>query len=139
MAEIKSLDRISKKWSEVASRSSEEYKEGVSNPKRSWSAAAQASESAYNDGVQDAISRGAYGKGVGEAGDGKWKNRAVELGPSRYSAGVRVAQPDYQKGFAPFHSVISSTTLPPRGPKGSPENIERVRAIASALHNAKIR
>lgn len=138
MADIKSLDRIASKWKEVASRSQGEYKEGVENPKRSWSAATQAAESAYEQGVQDSISRKAFGKGVSEAGDSKWKNRAVNLGPSRYSAGVAVAQPEYQKGFAPFHSVISSVTLPPRGPKGSPENIERVRVIASALHSAKV-
>ncbi len=61
-----------------------------------------------------------------------------KLGPGRYSEGVRAAEPEYRAGFAPYHAVIANTTLPPRGPKGSPENIDRVRAIAEALHDQKI-
>lgn len=136
--EIKSLDRIGTKWSEVASRSSDEYKTGVENPRRSWSQAAQNAEGNFEEGIQNAIARKAYGKGVSEAGDAKWKKRAVELGPSRYSAGVRVAKPEYQSGFSRYHSRLSALTLPPRGPKGSPENIDRVRIIAEALHSEKI-
>ena len=136
--EIKSLDRTSRKWAEVAGRSQNEYREGVENPKRSWQASTLAAESAYEAGISEALSRKAFGKGVQEASDAKWKNRAVALGPGRYSQGVKVAQPDYQRGFGPYHSVISSLNLPPRGPKGDPGNIERVRMVAEALHAAKV-
>ena len=71
-------------------------------------------------------------------GDTKWRNNAQTLGPSRFSTGVQNAKPSYQQGFQKFHSVIASTTLPPRGPKGSPENLNRVSALTQALHSAKM-
>ena len=138
MPEIRSLDFISKKWAKVAAQSSDEYSEGVKNPRRSWEAGAIAAKEAYVSGVQDSISRGAWEKGIENAGDEKWARKTIAVGPRRYSEGVRNAESDYKKGFDIYHSVIANTDLPPRGPKGSPENIERVRVIAEALHNAKI-
>ncbi len=139
MAEIRPLEFISKKWAKVAAGASDEYNQGVRNPRRSWSAGAKAAKEAYEAGIANAISRGARERGIEKAGDAKWSKRAVELGGRRFSEGVRVAENDFTKGFSEFHGVIKGTTLPPRGPKGAPENIERVRAIAQALHEAKIK
>ena len=41
------------------------------------------------------------------------------------------------KGFQPYADTIRSTTLPPRFPKGDPRNLERTKAIATALFNKK--
>jgi hypothetical protein len=51
---------------------------------------------------------------------------------------VQIAKDDYAKGFGPYANVIAATTLPPRYPKGDPRNIERVSAIAQALHQEKV-
>lgn len=140
MADIKSLTKIADKWSSnsSASEARASYADGVANPRRSWAASAAAADQARKDGLADADARNAFVNGVNDAGDAKWKNRATTLGPSRFSTGVQAAKPDYSAGFAPYHSVIANTTLPPRGPKGSPENFERVRVIGDALHAAKI-
>ena len=71
-------------------------------------------------------------------GTDKWKKMASTKGPSRFAEGVMVAKPDYEKGFAPFAEEIAKTELPPRGPKGDPANIQRVAAIAAALHKKKM-
>ena len=34
-------------------------------------------------------------------------------------------------------SVLKGLSLPPRSTKGSPQNIQRVQAVADALHRAK--
>ncbi len=137
MADIKPLGNIASKWSKNASAAGGAYKDGVTSPRRSWAASAAAADDSRKAGLAAADARDAFRTGVNAAGDAKWKNNATKLGAARYPQGVQNAQPDYSSGFAPYHSVISGVTLSPRGPKGSPENLDRVRQITEALHSAK--
>ena len=138
MPNIKSMGDTSQKWVRRAGSASQEYSEGVSNPRRSWEQSTKAAEKSYVSGVQASISRGAFGKGVSEAGDSKWQSRSQELGAGRFSSGVQASESAYQEGFAPYHQTLSSLSLPPRGSKGSPENLNRVAAVANALRAKKV-
>ncbi|MFQ5751669.1 MAG: hypothetical protein ACE5HI_06680 [bacterium] len=138
MAQIKNLNDSASKWARRAGSASREYTEGVSNPRRDWEQATKAGEKNYEKGVQDAISRNAFGKGVAEAGTQKWQDRSVELGSARYSSGVQASENEYEQGFAPYHQRLASINLPPRGSKGSPENLRRVEAVANALRAEKV-
>lgn len=138
MADIKPLNKIAEKWQKNASGAGDSYRDGVNAPRRSWAASAAAADEARKEGLAAADARDAFVKGVNAAGDQKWKTNATVLGPSRFRQGVQNAQPVFSGGFSKYHGVISGVTLPPRGPKGSPENIDRVRAIAEALHTAKV-
>jgi len=138
--EIKPLSKITDKWGSNASATEARsaYTDGVQNPRRSWAVSAAAADDARKAGLAEADARNAFVNGVNNAGDTKWKNNSVALGPTRFSTGVQNAKPSYQAGFQKYHGVIASTTLPPRGPKGSPENINRVATLAQNLHNAKV-
>lgn len=140
MADIKPLNRIADKWSENAgsSQAGSAYRDGVQNPRRSWEDSTVAADEARKAGLIAADERDAFVEGVREAGNAKWQRRASSLGPARFRQGVREAKDDFQSGFSRYHSVIAGVTLPPRGPKGSPENIDRVRAIAEALHAERV-
>ena len=138
MPAIRPASEIAEKWARVTPGRSADYSAGIEKPKKSWAEAAAAAEEAYEGGVQQAISEKRYGKGVREAGDEKWKRKARELGTTRWGPGIAAAKPDYEKGFAPFRDVIERTVLPPRRPKGDPSNIDRVRILAAALHEAKV-
>ena len=135
---IKPLSTIADKWSGNASRSGAAYTAGVKNPKTSWQSATAAADESRKAGLAAADARNAFVEGVNAAGDATWQKGAVEKGPTRFAQGVQIAKPAYTEGFSKFHGVISSTTLPPRGPKGSPENITRVTAVTEALHKAKV-
>lgn len=139
MANIKSLDRIKSKWKRVASAAQTEYEEGVKNPRADWADAASKAETAYEQGIQTAIGRKAFGKGVRNAGTAKWQQNAIEKGPQRFSQGVSLAEDAYETGFAPYREVISRLALPARGAKGDPKNVQRVAAIAKALHDEKLK
>lgn len=138
MADIKPLSKISNRWIRVSQVSQAEYEDGVKNPRRSWKDSTLAAESSYNKGVQQAISRKSFKAGVERAGDEKWQQGALNKGVSRWSEGIRLAQDNYEKGFAPYRAVIQNTELPARGPKGDPANIQRVATMADALHKEKI-
>lgn len=138
MPAIRDVSFIARKWAEVTPGRSDEYANGVKSPKASWAANATEAKEAYEQGINDAISRGAREKGIAAAGDQKWQRGAITKGVSRFGPGVRAGQQDYQQGFAPYQSVISGTSLPPRGPKGDPRNFERSRIMGDALHAAKV-
>ena len=138
MALIRSVSKIADKWSSVTPGRSGQYREGVSNPLRDWGTEAKAAEGSYEAGIQAAIGRKAFAKGVARVGTDKWKRKAVDVGTVRWGPGVSAAKPDYEAGFAPYADTISSVKLPPRGAKGDPRNLERVGAIANALHAKKM-
>ena len=139
MPAVKSLDKISAKWAEVSQRSQGAYEDGVRNPRKDWAKNTASASSAYAAGVQAAVSSGRFQKGVISAGTPKWQQNSIEKGPARWAEGIRLSQSAYERGFAPYRTVIENLTLSPRGPVGDPGNINRVREIAEALHNERLR
>jgi len=138
MAKIRALAKIAAKYSRVTPSKGKEYEEGIKDPKKVWADEAKAAAGAWGDGVSAAVARGAFAKGVEECGQPGYIDPALKKGVARYRGGVEYGVAKYNKKFAKFRDVIEATALPPRGPKGDPRNIDRVTAIASALHEAKI-
>lgn len=136
MARVKSLDEIKAKWERVTPGRLEDYRLGVTSPRESWEQKTKAAEGNFEMGIQQAIAEKRFGKGVAAAGDPKWQKGALEKGTVRWPAGVAGAGEDYMRGFAPIHQAISSVNLPPRGPKGDPRNLERVKAMNLAVSKA---
>lgn len=139
MPAIRSLTEIAEKWARVTPGRAADYQAGIEKPKKDWEVQTVNAAEAWAEGVTRAASEGRFEKGVREAGKEKWQRKARELGVQRWPAGISAARPDYEKGFAPFRDVIERTVLPPRRPKGDPANIERVRVLAQALHEAKMK
>ncbi len=138
MAQIKSASEIAKKWADVTPTRQSFYEAGVKNPLKDWATNTAMAADAWAAGVQEAASNRRFEKGVQKVGTEKWSRKVVEVGVPRWGTGVRAAAPDYENGFKPYRDVIESTSLPPKYAKGDPRNIDRVAAIASALHKKKV-
>ncbi|MCC6014091.1 MAG: hypothetical protein LM564_00110 [Desulfurococcaceae archaeon] len=134
---LRPLDQIKDKWSRRASAAGPDYQAGLAAPRTPWSQAAVVAKDAWRAGVTDAAGRDAYAKGVAAAGDAKWLKKATELGVRRYPEGVSAAVEDYKNGFAPYYDALTKIELPPRGARGDPKNIERVRVIVQTLRSIK--
>lgn len=139
MPKIRSLAKIQEKYGRVTPAKGPELEAGLKDPKKIWVDEAAAANEAWKGGVSDAVARDAFHKGVTAAGQTAYIEPALKLGVKRYRDGVTFGIPKYGRKFGPFRDVIEGTTLPPRGPVGDPANIERVRTMAAALHDAKIR
>jgi len=133
MANIKPIDQAADKYTRRAAVAGADYAQGIENPRKDWATATVAGEENYKAGVTAAAAAGRFGKGVKKAGSEKWKSNAKAKGPSRFAEGVALAKGDWEKGFSPYHSAISALQLPKRGPKGSPQNLQRVAAVANTL------
>lgn len=138
MPKTKTADDSASKWSQRASGAQGDYASGVQNPKEDWETATKKAEGSWKTAVTAAANAGRFGKGVTKAGNAKQVNNSLSKGVGRYAQGVAGAQGDYAAGVAPFLDIIQRTNLPPRGPKGDPANINRVAAIATALHAGKL-
>ena len=125
------------RWVRNASAATDTFRQGVRNPRVPWAQATIAGAAAQAAGVQRAIADKSFEKGVAAAGDGYWQEKTAGKGGDRFASGVADGKSNYDEGVAPYLSVIESTTLPKRGPKGDPANIQRVAVLASALHNKK--
>lgn len=138
MAEIKSLSQIRDKWTRVTPGRTEDYKLGIASPKRDWADATLEGKDNWKAGLDAAHAKDLFAKGVSKAGTGKWKERALKKGPSRFAEGVYIAGPDYEKGFAPYRDAIERVDLGPRFPKRDPRNLDRVRRVVDALVQEKL-
>ena len=133
---IKPIEQLKEKYASRSSAAGGEYKAGIESPRRDQAAAAAAAVDAYNAGVQEAISAGRFVTGVNAAGSEKWKRKAGTVGATRYPQGAAAAKDDWAKGAKPILDAIASVDLPPRGPRGTPGNIQRVVAVAEAARKA---
>jgi len=139
MAEIKKMADIKEKWTRVTPGRTTDYKIGIQNPKRDWATEAVAAKDNWKTGIDSAAAKGLFEKGVEKAGTSKWKDKALKVGPGRFSEGVYIAGPDYEKGFAPYHDAIERAVLPPKFPRRDPRNLERVKGIVDALIAEKVK
>jgi len=136
--EIKSIAAIAEKWERVTPLRSQDYIDGVRTTRKDWEAETIAAAENYIQGVQEAITNGRFQRGVSKAGTEKWRKNTIEKGGTRWGQGVRLGGIEYARGFAPYRDALEALVLPPRGPRGDPRNIERVRVIAETLHALKM-
>lgn len=137
MAGITPIDQAADKWQRRAAVAGPDYTRGVQNPRTPWAAAASGANAQYVAGVTAAAAAGRFASGIRKAGDAKWQAAAVAKGPARFAEGVQLALGAWTAGFQPYQAAIAATTLPARGPTGSPQNLQRVSALTNALHNLK--
>lgn len=138
MAEIRDLSAIKEKWTRVTPQRTEDYRIGVTHPRRDWEKETEAAAGIYKAGVDAAHAKGLFAKGVKKAGTAKWQKKALAKGPTRFAEGVYLAGDDYETGFAPYREAIAAVDLGPRFPKRDPRNIERVKKVVDALIAKKL-
>lgn len=134
---VPSATKVAERWSRRAAAASQDYADGVNSTTRSWAAGAGAAKANWQAGVTAAAGRDAYGKGVAQAGDARWKRMTSEKGPMRFGQGVQVASGDFAAAIGPVLETIARVDLPPRGPAGSDGNYTRSAAIGRALRKLR--
>jgi len=138
MVNIKSLDKITDKWSKVTPERAPYYEDGIAAPAKDWATEAGRGQSAYEAAMRDPKVLALRNTNIKAVGSEKWQRKAKAVGPSRFREGVPAAKDDYSKGFTPYHGVISALALPEKGARGDPKNYARVKAIGDALNKKRM-
>ena len=136
--QVKSSSASAAKFKRNASAAAGDYTEGVKNAGAKWQAGAAGAADNWSAGVQQAVGRGAYARGVSQAGPEKYVRNATTLGPQRFTQGVAAAEQDWEKGTKPYLDLMSNFNFPtPRRPKGDPSNWLRPQELGMALRAKK--
>jgi hypothetical protein len=135
---VKDVTASAQKYAQRGAAAANDYKTGVMNAGQHWHDATKASADNYGQGVQAAIADGRFAKGVDRAGAARYSDRASTKGAAAFPAGVQAGQGRWAQNVQPYLQVLSSASLPPRGPKGDPRNQLRSQMVADLLRKKKI-
>lgn len=138
LVKFKDLSASASKLATNGQNAATAYKTNAVAAAQTWQDNTAASSDNYTKGVQDAISRGAFAKGVASAGAGKYSAQVQTVGGTRFSDGMSKAGPAWQKGFAPIAAAVQGKDIGPRGPRGSAQNKQRAANMADAFRAAKL-
>jgi hypothetical protein len=135
---VKTAAAAAQKFITNAQAAAPAYATGVANAGAKWAANTSASADTWQQGVVAAAANGRYAAGVNQGTQSKYQTRASGVGAQRYPQGVAGSQQTYQTAVTPYLNTIANLTLPPRQPKGSAANYQRVQAVGNALRAQKL-
>lgn len=128
---------LANKYKTRAGAAQGDYRAGVEGAGADWESGAKAGEGNYEAGVQEAIGKKRYGRGVSQAGAAKYVKNAIDLGVARYPTGVAQGTDAWARNVQPSLDKLKGMQLPPKGPKGSPQNQQRAAMVALELRKLK--
>jgi len=137
MIAVKNAQNSSQLFVSRASAAGAQYTTGVQNAGATWQANTTAAAPNWAAGVQQAVADNRFQNGVSGAQQ-KYQTNAAGKGSRNYVPGVSAAGPAWLAATQPYLNTIAGITLPPKGPTGSPQNIQRVSVIADALRQQKL-
>lgn len=130
----KTAAQSSGKWAQNSSNASQSYVEGVSQTPKDQAALAIAAKGNWKAGLDAAVASDSYAKGLQRSGKSGWQAGVHEKGAQNYGTGVSAAasKSKYESNSGRYDSARGAASSITRGPKGSPGNLQRVAAVASA-------
>lgn len=135
---VKPLTEVADKWADVTPGRASYYEAGASVAGTDWETRALAAAAAYKAAVSAGNIDKMFAGGIRKAGAEKYNRKIVDVGASRFGPGVTAAKADYSSGIAPMLDELAKIDLPARQPRGSSANLQRVAAIADALHKKRL-
>ena len=137
---MKTANVAGTKWQVRTANAGPDYLAGVNNTTKDQAAAAIAAKSAWQAGLTAAFAAGAFEKGLSRSGKQGWQAGVQQKGEANYSTGVnaQAALGKYTTNSGRFDAARGAASNSPRGPKGSPQNLQRVSLVANAEHAAKL-
>lgn len=134
---MKDAQSVAAKFAQRGAAASSEYVEGAKNTDKDWQQRTVAAGQNYRTAVTEAASRGAFEKGVAAAGTQAWREGVTEKGGARFASGITAGATKYATNSAKFDGARKAAAGLPRSVKGSPQNMQRVQAVVSALRKQK--
>lgn len=135
---MKSAAQALANWQAASGRAQTEWVAGIQATTKDQAALAAAAQPTWLAGVQAAAASNAYANGVQRRGTGYWKSQS-EAKAANYSTGYTAGGNNYSSAIGKLMQAMPGivNALPPRGPAGSAQNLNRVTQLDQALHQQK--
>lgn len=121
-----------------AGQASGDYVEGAKKTSKDQASAAIAAIPNMKLGINEAIDKGRVARGLNRSGKSGWLSGIETKGQNRFGEGVAAGAPRYAERSGAFDSARGAASSILRGPKGSPQNLQRVAAVVAALRTKKL-
>jgi len=130
--------KIAEKCAKRAMAAEDEYREGVENPTEDWAKNTADAEERYEEELKNAMKRKAFGKGVKKTGTATQQSMTILKGVEqrRWYDGVSIMAEKMANALTPIKAAMNALTLPPKGVKGSPRQVERMVKTRDAMIKA---
>ena len=138
MVAVRDLAASATKWRSNAQNAASEYGERAAESGQRWQTNTVAAQQTYQQAISQAGVPQRYARGVQRAGAEKYARRIRDVGQSRFSEGVAVAEGDWQSGFQPFAAALNALTLSARRPRGDRANFRRVEEVGVRLNAVRL-
>ena len=129
---------VAKKWAEETPKRSTYYQQGTANAGSDWEKGASDASENFKNAIQASDMSARFRGGIKKAGAAKYQRKIASVGVSRFGPGIAAAVGDMAANVADSLSVIASTDIPTRKPRGDPGNYDRVGRIGDALHKNRL-
>ena len=134
---VPTATEASNDWVQKAQASTAKYKSRVGSAGQRWQDAVSSSGQIWATEVQKAVANGRFESGVaGKATE--YQNMAATKGAQNFGGGVTAGQSKYANKIGKVLAVISGGSLPPPGPRNSPQQYARSQYIGNLLNAAKM-
>mgnify|MGYP001561452650 CR=1 FL=1 len=133
---VKSISSAADKLVRNAQAASQEWLENTKAAGEAWVTGTQGAKLNYGQAVRSGGIEDRFARGVAKAGAAKFVRKVSDVGGQRFAPGVSAGKVDYQANAEGYFSLLAGLSLPPRAPRGSASNTQRVVAVDQAL-NAK--
>ena len=133
----KTPEQIAEKFQRRVSAAAQDYAAGVQNPSKDWATATAAAQPRWQSGIQQAMSSGAFAKGVAKAGSSKWQEGALNKGAQRFAAAAPEAAQNFARRAGEVMAAASAAQqAAARLPSSTfEERLERMRAGVTAIRS----
>lgn len=136
---MKTAQQAGPKWSQNTSGAGQAYHDGATGTTKDQSGAAIAAKAVWQAALTAAFGKDSYAKGLAKSGKQGWLDGVVQKGVAAFTNGVTAAKSvsKYVTNSGKYDNARQQASGSPRGPKGSPQNLQRVTLVANALHALK--
>ncbi len=131
---IRDVGSLAGKFVKRGQAAVDDWKIGVQQTTKSQSGEAIAAASRWQQSLQGDAVLTRFKAKLTTAGDGKWRDNAVKKGADqgRFSGGIGAAGAAWAAGVTPIFDALRALSLPDRGLKRSPQNLDRARIVIDA-------
>ena len=114
------------RFSEAGFARSDRYEAGTRGKGSKWASTKERAKTNWAPAMQEALSKGAYGKGLDKADAGSYDSGIRDKGVNNWPSGMQASGEKFAKGVTPFVSLWNAELPTPAGGRRSPANIKRM-------------
>ncbi len=121
-----SLEMAKARFSEAGFARADRYQEGTRGKGAKWNSTKERAKTNWGPAIQEALSKGAYGKGLDKADASSYDRGIADKGVNNWPSGMQASGDKFAKGVTPFVQLWNQQLPTAAGGRRSAANLKRM-------------